>query len=125
MNKGCYIVKESNGDMEDYWERIIGVCPTLSLAESLKKKVEDLLSSKIIIPADKFEEMYNNYLKSQYYEDIDEAEGIHLLYPEYSLEDIENVLDLYLDGEYDKEITIRCYDFYETENDLNNVTEKY
>lgn len=124
MNK-YYIVSECSGAYEDYWEHIIGVCPTLSLAESLKKKVEDLLSSKIIIPADKFEEMYNNYLKSQYYEDIDEAEGIHLLYPEYSLEDIENVLDLYLDGEYDKEITIRCYDFYETENDLNNVTEKY
>ena len=118
-----YVVLECSGEYEDYYEHIVGVFPTFSLAESLKNKLEDLLSYKGNIPdignlVDEFWEVYS-------IEDIDEAEGIHKLHPEYSLEDIELALEYYYNISNEKEIVIREINFYENENDLNNVTEEY
>lgn len=118
-----YVVLERSGEYEDYYEHIVGVCPTLSLAKSLKNKIEDLLFYKGNIPD--ISNLVDEFWKVYYFEDIDEAEGIHKLHPEYSLEDIELALEYYHSIDNEKEIIIREINFYENENDLNNVTEEY
>lgn len=122
-----YIVLECSGECEDYYEHIVGTYPTFSLAELLKNKVKDLLSYKGNIPMDKFEEIIRKYYYSNYMldDDIDEAEGIHMLFPEYSIDDIEDMLDYHYGSNRDKEIVIREINFYENENDLNNVAKEY
>lgn len=122
-----YVVVECSGEYEDYCENIIGICPTISLAKFLKKKTEDSLSYHGNIPMDKFEEIIRKYYYSNYMldDDIDEAEGIHMLFPEYSIDDIEDMLDYHYGSNRDKEIVIREINFYENENDLNNVTKEY
>ena len=123
MNK-YYVVLECGGEYEDYYEKIIGVCPTLSLAESLKNKVEDSLSYKGNLPIDKMEELIHKleeliheFWNSDLDVNEDDADGIHKLHPEYSLEDIEFALKYYYNNN-DEEIVIREINFYENENDF-------
>ena len=119
-----YVVVECSGDYEDYRELVIGICPTISLAKSLKKKVKDLLSYKGKIPMSKLDELRDEYWSADNNDD-DEAYVIHKLHPEYTLEEIEDALEYYYSAENDKEIIIREINFYENENDLNNVKQKY
>ena len=115
----CYIIKEYGGVYEDYWEIIVGVCPTLHLAERLKEKIEKQHVTRI--PPEKFKEMFDKFCEIFEHEDIDELEGMHKLYPEYSIEEIEEAFDRYTDYNDWGGVIIKEINFYKTENDLNYV----
>lgn len=119
----CYIVTEWGGEYEDYWQSVVGVCSTLHLAETLKEKIENQHTPKI--PKEKFDEMFEKFWETFENEDIDEEEGMHRLFPEFSEEEIENACDCYLSGSLWGGVVIKEINFYKTENDLNYVEEKY
>ena len=113
----CYIIKEYGGVYEDYWEIIVGVCPTLHLAERLKEKIEKQHVTRI--PQEKFNEMFDKFCEIFEHEDIDELEGICKLYPKYSAKEIEEAFNQYTSDWGG--VVIKEINFYKTENDLNYV----
>ena len=63
----CYVVIEWGGEYEDYWQSVVGVCPTLHLAETFKEKIESQHFKTIKISQEKFDEMLESL---QYEEDL-------------------------------------------------------
>lgn len=121
----CYVVTEWSGEYEDYWQSVVGVCSTLRLAETLKEKIESQHFKTIKISQEKYDEMFEKFWEVFEDEDIDELEGMHKLYPEYSIEEIEEAFDRYMDCSNWGGVEIKEINFYKTENDLNYVDEKY
>ena len=117
----CYVVIEWGGEYEDYWQSVVGVCSTLHLAETLKEKIENQHFKTIKISQEKFDEMFKKFWEVFEDEDIDELEGMHKLYPEYSIEEIEEAFDRYMDYNDWGGVEINEINFYKTENDLNYV----
>lgn len=82
------------------WKQNVGVCLTLEGAQKLKMQILDEYKKKCPIPINKFKEImntfYNKYSLSFLKEKgITYEEGLHLVAPEYNLEDISTTLDTY------------------------------
>ncbi len=89
-----YIVSEYGGEYEDKWEKPIGVCSSLKLAEELRDKA----LAERIIKTNISEEEYKQMLDYLYdYEDEhgsiceDECEGIKKLFPDKDPKDIDAI----------------------------------
>ena len=93
-----YVVSEFGGEYEDKWERPVGVCSSLELAEELKTKILADREIKTNISVEEYEEMLK-YLDK--YEDkhgiicIEEADGIKKLFPDRNPEDIDAIDKVY------------------------------
>lgn len=114
MNK-VYVVVEYGGHYkEDEWETIVGVCPTMELADALKNKIECIhKDNDCNISSEEWEDMWDIYYESgRNIEDDSILNAMVELFPEYSVSDIEKAIELY-DG-YDDYVgvQIREVDMY-------------
>lgn len=114
-NSKVYSVYEWGGSYEDRWERTIGVCSTLELAEELKSKVEDSHKIECSISEEKFAEMYNRLY--EYEEETNtisenEIETLYKLFPEYSKEELEKAETIFLNYDDFGGVNIEETDFY-------------
>lgn len=93
-----YIVSEFGGEYEDKWERPVGVCSSLELAEELKDKILDSKDIKTNISIEEYKEMLDYlYRYKDEHEEIceEEAEGIKKLFPNHNPEDIDEIDKVY------------------------------
>lgn len=119
-----YAVIEYGGEWEDSWERILGVCSTPELADSLKNKVEEYKSREIKITIDEWDELYSKLSEyeeetGQFFDNI--LDGLLFLFPEYNVEDIREALQKYyfLDDDYIG-VRIEEINFYNNLSDISN-----
>lgn len=110
-----YIVSEFGGEYEDKWERPVGVCSSLELAEELKDKILADREIKTNISEEEYEEMLD-YLYE--YEDEhgeicdEEAEGLKKLFPDRNPEDIDAIDKVYFSYDDFGGVDIQEVDFY-------------
>lgn len=115
MTSKVYIVSEFGGEYEDKWERPVGVCSSLELAEELKDKLLADREIKTNISEEEYEEMLD-YLYE--YEDEhgeicdEEAEGIKKLFPDRNPEDIDAIDKVYFSHDDFGGVDIQEVDFY-------------
>lgn len=93
-----YYVYVFGGEYEDKWELPVGVCPTLDLAEKLKRQTEDSYTIECKIPEDEYNRMVDylyDYEEKNGMMGEDFCESLAKLFPKYSLKDIETAESKY------------------------------
>lgn len=117
-----FLVTTYGGEWEDFWECPVGVCPTLEVAEELKRRIESSHSKSASIPEDKWISMYDTTLKTYVKVDGDSdfVDKIHSLFPEYSREDIDQAYETYeLSTDDFSGVSIQEIELFETISDVN------
>lgn len=115
MTSKVYIVSEFGGEYEDKWERPLGVCSSLEIAEKLKTKRLAEREAKTNISIEEYEEMLD-YLYE--YEDKhgticeDYAEGVKKLFPDRNPKDIDAIDKVYFSYDDFVGIDIQETNFY-------------
>lgn len=119
-----YVVIEFGGEWEDSWEHILGVCPTLELADALKNKIEESHFKDINISCDEWDKMYGKLAEyeketGKYFEDI--LDGLLFLFPDRKAEDIEDAMEKYFYQEDDYVgVRIEEINFFDNLSDISN-----
>lgn len=118
--KKVYVVIEGGGEYVDKWERVIGVCSTSEIADSLKAKLESS-RNKTPITEYQWDIMYHELMKWE--EDHEQfnsiVEGMRFLFPEWSEEDIISAHEAYDFYGDDYRVMIQEINFYDNITDIN------
>lgn len=110
-----YYVYEYGGEYEDKWERAIGVCSSLELAEKLKAQAEAPHQVECSISEEEYSDMLGvlfEYEEEQGEIFEDEIEELLKLFPKYTREELEAAVRKY--SSYDDYIGVNIeeIDFY-------------
>lgn len=101
-NSKVYYVYIIGGEYEDRYEQGVGVCATIELAEQLKEQIESEINKEPSISYEVYSEMINSLYDYEEEHDItfdDDIEGLLMIFPEYTREELE--------------IAERKYDYFE------------
>lgn len=120
-----FAVTSYGGEWEDSWEHLIGVCPTLEIAEALKAKVESQYPKTVNIPSDLWNMHFYDAWDSLGDEDgIEEQKLIDYMckaLPEYSKTDVEQAYKLYESSYNDFHgVLITEINLFQTISDVTN-----
>lgn len=117
-----FLVTIYGGEREDFWEIPVGVCTTSELAEELKRRIKESHAKSANIPEDKWGDMYDAVLKTytKVDGDSDFVDKLHLLFSEYSKEDIDQAYRTYeLSEDAFSGVSIQKIELFETISDIN------
>lgn len=117
-----YIVSENGGQYEDFYDIPRAVCKTKELAQSLQSKLYLGLTKSCKISEEKWEKMWddlNTYELENENVDLEDSESILLkLFPEYTLKDIEEAMDIYDRYPDNIDFDIKEIDYVECDDDI-------